>query len=359
MKPKNNIVFCYGCHRSKMLFETKSKADNFIKFNKGNIIKEKGYAPVRSYYCEFCCGYHVTSNSSVEVGERLDVKEHNFLMQFSYSDLDNIEFQEYYNRALNEINQAESAMFAGDFSKIESLHIKNEELRTKNKVLLRLPLKNRVKFLLLTQKIESLYEQSLKVQELMEGGEEARKEFLSCEHPTQKHLSVTSILKGLEFMEKIEEKIEEIQNQIDNGDIDTALEMKKELRHSVANAEDVRKMAKTACNRIINGIEAKIAQKRREIMAATPVEEKHFPDDASQEQYNDNSTIIETINILEEIKKCYDEGDIDACETKLEVAELIFSGIAIKDTKADVIQSYIDNWKKILIQAAENHDTDK
>ncbi len=65
MKPKNNIIFCHGCHRSKMLFETKSKADNFIKFNKDNILEENGHAPVRSYYCEFCCGYHVTSLTCV------------------------------------------------------------------------------------------------------------------------------------------------------------------------------------------------------------------------------------------------------------------------------------------------------
>lgn len=78
-----------------MLFETKSKADNFIKFNKDNILEENGYAPVRSYYCEFCCGYHVTSNSSVETGERLDKIEHNILMQFSSPKLNDLEFNDY------------------------------------------------------------------------------------------------------------------------------------------------------------------------------------------------------------------------------------------------------------------------
>ena len=75
MKPSKNSVFCYGCRRSKMLFETQSKADNFIKFNKDVILEENGKAPVRSYFCTFCNGYHVTSNPSVEAGEHLNTED--------------------------------------------------------------------------------------------------------------------------------------------------------------------------------------------------------------------------------------------------------------------------------------------
>ncbi len=34
MKTMNNWIFCVGCRHTKMLFETQSKADNFIKFNR-------------------------------------------------------------------------------------------------------------------------------------------------------------------------------------------------------------------------------------------------------------------------------------------------------------------------------------
>lgn len=44
-----------------MLFESQSKADNFIKFNSDEIAKQTGKAPSRSYYCSFCCGWHITS----------------------------------------------------------------------------------------------------------------------------------------------------------------------------------------------------------------------------------------------------------------------------------------------------------
>lgn len=64
MKPKNNRVFCIGCHHHKMLFQTQSKADNFIKYNSKDIAVLTGKAPIRSYYCSFCCGWHITGTES-------------------------------------------------------------------------------------------------------------------------------------------------------------------------------------------------------------------------------------------------------------------------------------------------------
>ena len=58
-----------------MLFETKAKADNFIKFNSSEIMEESGKAPIRSYYCEICGGYHVTSNNSKTHAEWLDIRD--------------------------------------------------------------------------------------------------------------------------------------------------------------------------------------------------------------------------------------------------------------------------------------------
>lgn len=75
MKPTKNQIFCMACGRPKMLFETKAKADNFIKFNSSEIMEESGKAPIRSYYCEICGGYHVTSNNSKTHAEWLDIRD--------------------------------------------------------------------------------------------------------------------------------------------------------------------------------------------------------------------------------------------------------------------------------------------
>ena len=55
-KPKNRIM-CPDCGKQKMLFESESKANNFIKFNKDAI--ENG-DELRAYYCPACCGWHIS-----------------------------------------------------------------------------------------------------------------------------------------------------------------------------------------------------------------------------------------------------------------------------------------------------------
>nr|MBC7614365.1 hypothetical protein [Pseudopedobacter sp.] len=61
MKPTKNRVFCKDCGRVKMLFETEKKAAHFIAFNQEEITMESGIAPQRSYFCQFCGGWHLTS----------------------------------------------------------------------------------------------------------------------------------------------------------------------------------------------------------------------------------------------------------------------------------------------------------
>lgn len=55
-KPKNRVM-CPDCGRQKMLFESESKANSFIKWNKDEI--ENG-DKLRSYYCPACCGWHIS-----------------------------------------------------------------------------------------------------------------------------------------------------------------------------------------------------------------------------------------------------------------------------------------------------------
>ncbi|MDR0607652.1 MAG: hypothetical protein LBG52_04840 [Candidatus Peribacteria bacterium] len=45
-----------------MLFSSQKKAELFIAFNSEAIAEEGGIPPIRSYFCECCCGWHVTKN---------------------------------------------------------------------------------------------------------------------------------------------------------------------------------------------------------------------------------------------------------------------------------------------------------
>lgn len=59
MEPKNR-VFCRECSRPKMLFESEKKAQLFMKYNNEDFDAENRQVPVRAYYCEACCGWHLT-----------------------------------------------------------------------------------------------------------------------------------------------------------------------------------------------------------------------------------------------------------------------------------------------------------
>ncbi len=74
MKPTRNNFYCAMSHRTKMLFPTQKKADNFIRFNSEAIKAETGFAPIRSYYCITCLGWHVTHREA-EVGNSFDARD--------------------------------------------------------------------------------------------------------------------------------------------------------------------------------------------------------------------------------------------------------------------------------------------
>lgn len=75
MKPISNRIYCLGCNHTKILFETEAKANNFIRFNSEEIFNATGKAPTRSYYCTFCCGWHVSSIENLEKANEADERD--------------------------------------------------------------------------------------------------------------------------------------------------------------------------------------------------------------------------------------------------------------------------------------------
>ena len=113
MKPTKNLVFCLSCQHRKMLFESQKKANRFIEFNGNAILEETGRAPVRSYYCRFCCGWHVTSNPSQEDAQRLDIRDQKKAERLEKWLKD--------KNVATEIKQHDAAVLAGQLDEVRAL----------------------------------------------------------------------------------------------------------------------------------------------------------------------------------------------------------------------------------------------
>ena len=122
MRPTKNRIYCYGCQRSKMLFESKAKADNFIAYISEGIMEENGKAPVRSYYCELCGGYHVTSNPSMVAGESLNQRDQKMVEQISNYKKGAEDYKQMHQVVSNQIDMAKRQMYLGNFEYIEELY---------------------------------------------------------------------------------------------------------------------------------------------------------------------------------------------------------------------------------------------
>ena len=164
IKPSKNLVYCYACKRRKMLFEEKSEADNFIKYNHGGILEENGKAPVRSYYCELCCGYHVTSNPSVIDGERQDRQDSQLLQELVSITQTMDKFKELGYDLANRIQGCKDQMFIGSLQEIHDLR---EELFPYRALLEKLPLETKARFATLFRRADFLYAIATKMEELV------------------------------------------------------------------------------------------------------------------------------------------------------------------------------------------------
>lgn len=139
MKPTKNKIYCYGCRRSKMLFESQAKAKNFIKFNADAIREETGVAPIRIYYCAYCAGYHVTSCESAEIGIILDKKDQKAIAQIhEQEEKENAikeELIKNHEAVANKITQAYEYLYIGKFTEakecLDSISTKINELSEK------------------------------------------------------------------------------------------------------------------------------------------------------------------------------------------------------------------------------------
>jgi len=206
IKPSKSLVYCYACKRRKMLFGEQSEADNFIKYNHGGILEENGKAPVRSYYCELCCGYHVTSNPSKEEGEKMDCHDSQLIQELTSITQAMDKFKVLGHDLANRIQDCKDQMFIGGFREINDLH---DELLPYKSLLEKLPLEEKSRFATHFRRADFLYAIASKMEELVAVPDNEFENHVNREFPaiTEENLKTVEMMVKLR---KIELSIHEL-----------------------------------------------------------------------------------------------------------------------------------------------------
>jgi len=256
MKPTKNKVFCVSCKRSKMLFESQAKADNFILYNKEEIKEENGRAPVRSYYCRLCGGWHVTSSQSEVTKARCERHDKQMVAEVDrfakiHEDVDSVinELYDRWEEAKAAIQQGR--LRAAELSMKKCLDILNSlRISTKYQHL------NWDKWAI---HISDLQKKIARYREFIGQPKKEREALLAKEDKTKAEEEICMAYLAYQTLFKIETLLEEVEKDIERGDKDAVKEKLIECRTLVlydihcpyknSLKRDYRNKIKEKCNR--------------------------------------------------------------------------------------------------------------
>lgn len=328
MKPTKNQVFCIGCKHHKMLFESQSKADNFIKFNSDEIAEQTGKAPTRSYYCSFCCGWHITSIADTEKAAARDERDAQVWEKLKQAIAPKkrkkpVEEQTespkvktrkfpkseegYKLRVISEnidktIARVESALFTADIHKLraqmETLINLENELRSKSS-----------EYKIDITSIDKRYENIAKIKELFSKvfdfflDSDKRQSYLSALSDEDKSKRENIIINNIEIVEKIDTCFEHIN-----------------LLSDVTDQEKIRELCNNISANLIpqlkggtNQIKHDFRFRCEQILASLS-----FPKQSLDSHYK--GLILTIIGHLEKAHEAYNSNDFEECEEYLRQA---------------------------------------
>lgn len=329
MKPTNNRVYCIGCKHPKMLFETQTKADNFIKFNRDEIASSSEKVPTRSYYCSFCCGWHVTSvedEGKAEANDKRDENTWHQIMSLRRKKL-----------PLTEEGQKLSEMLVATQSLIQKCQ--RQLLLTNLGQALELMKDLVLEFSIIEdrarrQKIDSarIDKQRVKIKAFQtifdivdeyDIDSETRQEYLGRDLESTNEL-VRNYFQNKEFVEDIKHKF----SDLENGQTNISLEEYNQRCGVIASALNTYKgkglsAVKQMFQEKLNGLRGKNPQE------TTP----------QNKTPNHNTTYLSIIDLLEQAYSAVNESDFSRCENLIKTAECL-----MPDTSDEISQTL---WSQI------------
>ena len=232
MKPTKNKIFCVSCKRSKMLFESQAKAENFILYNKEEIEEENGKATVRSYYCRLCGGWHVTSSQSEITKVKAERRDKQIAAEADrfakiYEDADSV-VDELYNRW----EQAKAAIQQGRLRTTELLMKQCLDILNSLRLSTEYQQLNWDKWAI---HISDLQKRIARYKVFIGQPKKEREAMLAKEGKTKAEEEICMAYLTYQTLFKIDTLLEEVEKDIENGDKDAVREKLIACRTLVKN----------------------------------------------------------------------------------------------------------------------------
>lgn len=348
MKPTRNRIFCYGCHRPKMLFETQQKADNFIRYNSETILTEHKKAPVRSYYCEMCGGWHVTSNPSEDMGEELDKREHDIIQGFialKHKNEINVEEIRILRVKLSEIfSVVESSILYGKID--EARELTKTSISEINDYLKTHVQHGTERLVNIREKFNRIIELTDLLTDIISLSEEEQAYYISNLNSQREKETIRFAITNIKNIEEIDKMLSDNENMLANDKTDNVYE---NLTKCSSLMTDFRGIGRS---KIHEKYAAKITEQQDRLsmlsMKTTEAETnlliRHTSEPVDKDEYK--KIIISLIDRLETIQKSYNDADYDSCETSLEIAYYMLDELHTNDDNTALIKQQLEQWSE-------------
>ena len=329
-----------------MFFSTQEKADNFIKFNKEEILDEKGRAPVRSYYCRLCNGFHVTSNPSLTEGELKDKSDEKLLqdvlkcIEFEKNNklkkkVDKESLEYYYNLFTSDIHvkaeKARSAMLYGRFTLSESLLI--ECLDT-------------VKATTWPPNLEALIKQ--RCDAINDGFRiiECAKSLLSLS-PDERDRSIAAldtskqemfqiIISNHLALDAIEKELDIIKDLLNKKETKGVLERLDQCVATLAEMKNIYKQRK-----LLSDYESRINELKRTLHLL-----KESDKETSKKEQDYKNTLLDLIEQLKKIEDLYNNGNYLECRNLIDLSIMTLDDLDVVDDNTKLLRIHFDAWEE-------------
>ena len=329
-----------------MLFETQAKADNFIRYNSEGILEENGKAPVRSYYCEMCGGYHVTSNPSEEIGERLNQRDHLRIENLTAYKREVEEIKALSNLLSQRLVNIRALLFFGEIQEAEDLldicKLDIEELSSHQ-------FRGGGKLTTLRGRVDKMFELLASVKDLLGLPEEKKMEILSTQTMDKDQQILKVILSNIQVIQKVELLLAENDSLLAEKNTEGVAERISQCRNLLLT---IQRAGKKEMTRKYNSLFQEQESLLNKVKAGHKIPEKEVPTIPAESakhtpaQYFDKQeykrTILSLIERIESIRKALEDEDYDTCETLLEIGYYMLDELNVEDDNTELVKQQLD-----------------